>query len=437
MAGGPVVTALAGALKVALPAGRVLGVHDLAPVTPLPGAARPIEGVVACAGMPALQIDLAMALTGTTADGGPAGSPGGVVVAVGAAGGTVALRVTAALGLGAADPTVPTIDCDAITAGLVPPPPAAAPVNTPDGSAGRPRSVPLLLVERDGRRIGLRLDGVARVETVEAILPHGAGWLIRCESGLFGAALPERGAASARAWAVLPDQPGPALVVDRLIGLVRVPWTGLRTVILADRTRALFHRVPGDAWTEVMSLGQALGLPPAQPEWGDPPHCLEREPATTATTGRPTGLLLTTGAGVVALPLAAVTQVLEAPVPVMSGRSGMPRRLPVVSLGRLFGNPGAEAAPGSRPLVATAGLVLAIERVDADRMPDSSWGLLPPVPPMAAALFDGIRPAADGTRYLFRLRTRHDPGPAPWRLRRVLAAARVGWVDANHGRHGD
>ena len=289
----------------AVPLASVYAVAEASPLTVLPGATAPLEGLARIADQPFVQVDLAAAL-------GDGPGQGRQVAVVLHAGHWLALRVDrleltrpSATCSGADDGPV-VVALDAVVAALAPP----AAGHALEATAAEPATeeqVQLLLVDCGARTVAVlasAIERVGRVSETVATEPVGAAdWrpvVIGVEL-MAAQTLPTRGSVEPLVcanWGLVVNRGGVRLawLVTSVRGLVCVPRSQLRLVRTPPVTgmrQAI--REPHPATTPITASTDALSSPPTAP-----PTPARRAPKARSGRGHtraPTGAAVASGPG--------------------------------------------------------------------------------------------------------------------------------------------
>lgn len=395
-----------------VPVASLRAVAEPGPVTPLPLAPAPVDGLVPVEGRPLLQVD------GGLLAGAPAG-PRRMLAVLATGAGDIALAVDRIEAW--------TRDGDRLDlARLLPWTGGLRPVERPSRRAAAPPGhvVGLLLVRSGSQTVALRLDRVERTGRARLLGPlpdedHAGDRLVLLEDRpvaarpLDGARLPEEPVAI-----LLRGDGGEriALLTEQVLGVERVDAARLVAVDHPGGGRSVWWRREDGPPVRLVDPGPLVGWPPA------PPLAAGGVEAARAAAGAGPQELVVEAAGLrIALPLGLAGHVEEEPVAIARRRGGRP----VWDAARLLGRPDG----GARRLLSLAGGagLLRVRRVlPLAAGPSTPWQPLPALPPAPAALFDAAR--WEEGAWALRLRgDLFDHAPPP-PLRRPLAAARAGWA---------
>lgn len=377
-----------------LPTVCVRAITEAGPVTALPLADCPVEGLAVVEGRPVTLIDPARQLAGTPGSGGVF-----VVIATGA--GELALRVEDARWAGETD--APPFD----HAGLPPWAGDPVPVAAVPRTIRRAAATLALLQVRDGTEdVALRIDRLERIDRPDWSnpVPESRDSLIGLDETLLTArSLSPSGAGPVpHALVLRGDAPGEraALLVDRALTVERCPPDRLTAVRHSDGGTSVWWRRVEGVPLRVIDPGPLFGWTP----------CADADPSADPTArpglggaGRPGVLVVEIAGHAVALPLALVGPVEE------------------------------NDAGGVRLRLAGTRRCLRVDRVRPLEAGPSDWRRLTALPPAAALLFDAARWDAAAERWEYRANAdtlTQLPGKrVAWAAKRAVAAAWRGWGD--------
>ena len=438
---------------IALPAGAMRWVGAIGPVTPLPFVPDWIEGLVNVADRPVLLIDPGRA------PGGPGGGgTGDKLVLLDLAGTAIALRVervVSSAGLSSAPWPI-----DRLVEHLS----LRKPAGVSDYAAGPAATSPatdnsvLVLVVADGTtRAGILIDDGLSVGTVAACAQVGPDQLVATIGDHLLAASHLTGARGANLAVIGPAGDAlSAVLVERLIGLVRIPRTTLTLLPAATAGRNLCFPMADCGpvilfdFPTLVAGSRAAGAPaPASQAYR---HLLERvrddgmravarslkgmtaPAAETERDGNDGGVIVSVRGVRWLLPFGMVERMLGPDErPVAGNRPVSGHSVPLVDATRWF-PPGNAPAPASRThttvtlrLGGRVGLALRVDHVTLEAAGSGRPWLPPPaLPPGLAALVGAVRAEPGTSHWCLRLQSGLDPTSIPASLRRAVAAAVVG-----------
>jgi chemotaxis signal transduction protein len=390
----------AGGRSFVVPAAHVMHIAHFGTVSPIPFPVDGVEGLVAAEGRPLCLVDLAKAATGRQGH-------GALMVVVDSGCGPIGLRVDSAAHTHDGEEDSPPLP-ESLLPRLR---------GQRDGEALRPvaprRSLPitLLAVTIAGKRVAVpaaRLDGVAAIDEIMAPPPRAqdipdAHLFVRLGDDIIAikATGPDR-----PAWVLRLSRDGlrSGLGVDGVGDLFRAPVDTIRSVFGPDG-RASSWLV--DEGGEILPI-----LDPLHLLWPD--HCAEHLPGgrapplpmlAAAHYAGLDGLYLSCDTIRVAVPLAVVKTVLGR----RDGEDQADQTVPVIDMAVLLGLR-RQARPGREMIIALPGRgEVTVSADDVRAMTTEKpilWQPIPPMPPPAADVFDGIAADDWGKGWMFRLRGR-------------------------------
>ncbi len=389
-----------------LPINNALLVVISPPLSPLPLAKLPVEGMAIVNGSPVIQVDVAQVLTGQP-------GTGRNVVVVLHGDGRVAFRVDR---VSSVDERIsapsqcsefPMSFMSQISRFLPPFTPAAAPAIANVGTRTMGRPLQLLLVRDRGRVIGVPAASIERVDRVDKyydyITESGLFWkLIRLDDEVLPACpIPSRMVCEleekAAAWVMIvkPKNERVAWTAASVLGLHAVAYERIRCINVPDDTPTLWYETGEGVFVEIV----------------DPGGVLNNFSVTSQTRKAPTwgfqgDLHLRCGPFRCLLPLGMIGYVLETTNGLLK-QSSSSMDLPVINAAQLMGHDG-ESRQKLGVVVDIEGgrrMVLAVDEVGAASATlAGGLHLLPAVPEPVAHLFDGVVLDETSEEWIYRFR---------------------------------